>query len=126
MPSLYLLDSITQITPQCAGGVIVSGSHGGVSSTSYVLAQAQAHPPLAVFLNDAGVGKDRAGVVALHLLQDVGIACAVYSHLSARIGEAADGLASGRLSEVNALAARAGLQPGDTVQQAVAKLGAGP
>ena len=39
----------------------MSGSHGGISSAQYALA---ARPLIAVF-NDAGVGKDEAGLAAL-------------------------------------------------------------
>lgn len=61
MPSrdLLLLDTITAIDDSCAGAVIVSGSHGGVSSSGFV-ERATARPH-AVFFNDAGVGKDRSG-----------------------------------------------------------------
>src|SRR5690606_10428285 len=57
---LHLLDTITSIDEHCADGIIVSGSHGGLSSTGFVL-RAPVRPR-AVFLNDAGVGRDNAGI----------------------------------------------------------------
>ena len=56
MPSrdLLLLDTITAIDASCAGAVIVSGSHGGVSSSGFV-ERAAVHPH-EVFFNDAGDG----------------------------------------------------------------------
>ncbi|HEY0878216.1 MAG TPA: hypothetical protein VGE10_07160 [Zeimonas sp.] len=123
VPTLHLLDTITSIDASHADGVVVSGSHGGVSSTGFVL-RAPAKPR-AIFFNDAGVGKDRAGVVALELLDAAGVACAVYSHESARIGEARDGWENGVVTQVNAAARAAGIAPGQRVRDAVQGLGAG-
>ena len=122
MRQLFLLDSISSISPLQAGQVIVSGSHGGVSAARFVVDATQ--PPHAVFFNDAGVGKDAAGIVGLDMLQAVGVIGVAYSHLSARIGDAADGLASGTLSHLNAHALGAGLRSGMTVQQAARLLNA--
>ncbi|MCL4182689.1 MAG: hypothetical protein KJ011_04495 [Burkholderiaceae bacterium] len=117
---LQLLDTITAIDERCAGTVIVTGSHGGVSSSGFVL-DAPARP-YAVFFNDAGVGKQRAGIVALELLEAVGIVCATYSHQSARIGDARDGYDCGVITHVNGRARAAGLEPGQRVCDAVAAL----
>lgn len=124
MPSrdLLLLDTITAIDGSCAGAVIVSGSHGGVSSSGFV-ERAEARPH-AVFFNDAGVGKDRAGIVALERLGALGVACAAYSHDSARIGDAGDGCENGVVTHVNAGARRAGVRAGARVRDAVRSLGA--
>ena len=114
--ALHLLDTITAIDEGCADGVIVSGSHGGVSSTGFVLAVPAR--PFAGFFNDAGVGKERAGIVALELLEAIGVACATYSHDSARIGDARDGLQNGVVTHVNAPAAAAGVRVGQAVREA--------
>jgi len=118
---LHLLDTITAIDESCADGVIVSGSHGGLSSTGFVL-RAPVRPR-AVFLNDAGVGRDRAGIVALELLEGIGVACGCYAHESARIGEARDGYERGVLTHLNPRARAAGLAVGMPVREAVALLG---
>lgn len=123
---VHLLDTITSIDASHADSVIVSGSHGGVSSTGFVL-RAPAKPR-AVFFNDAGVGKDRAGIVALELLDAIGIACATYSHDSARIGDAQDGYENGVVSFVNDAARAAGLREGQRVREAarILKTGESP
>ncbi len=122
MRRLALLDSISALGPAHAGQVIVSGSHGGVSAARFVVdAVARCH---AVFFNDAGVGKEQAGIVGLAMAQTAGLICAAYSHRSARIGDAADALASGTLSHLNPLAIEAGLRVGMTVREAVTRLGA--
>lgn len=115
---VLLLDSITKIAPEDAGAIVVTGSHGGSSAGEFSLA---VKLRLVVF-NDAGVGKDRAGIVALDMLQARDIAAAAVSHDSARIGDAADMWENGVVSHVNALAAAMGLKPGERVQAAVRRL----
>jgi len=118
---LLLLDSIAHIGAGCAGRVVVSGSHGGLSAAGFVI-EAPAVPH-AVFFNDAGVGKEGAGIVALALLQQREIAAATYSHMSARIGDAADGASHGVITHLNPAAAAAGLATGMPVREALARLG---
>ena len=118
-----LLDSIALIGAlgeRARGAVVVSGSHGGVSAASFVVDHP--HRPLIVFFNDAGIGKDQAGIVGLEMLQAIGVAGCTYSHESARIGEAADGLQSGVISHLNARARELGLAEGLTVAAALAEL----
>jgi hypothetical protein len=108
-PRLVLLDSVTQVTPAHAGSLVVTGSHGGASVVPYARA---VRAWLYVF-NDAGVGKDGAGIAALDILQADGIAAAAVAHASARIGEAADSWAHGVVAHLNAAAAALGLRSGD-------------
>jgi len=122
-PSPELLDSIALVSTlgtRSAGSVIVSGSHGGVSAASFVVDHP--HRPLVVFFNDAGIGKDRAGIAGLPMLEAIGVAGCAYSHHSARIGEAADGWAHGVISHLNDTARGLGIQPGDRVDAVVAAL----
>lgn len=109
---VLLVDSITQLEASDAGAIVVTGSHGGSSSASYALQ----YPMALVVFNDAGVGKDQAGIVALQLLQQQGRAAAAVAHHSARIGDAMDGWQNGVLSHVNALAAALGLRPGSLLR----------
>ena len=113
-----LLDSVTEVTPDHAGRIVVTGSHGGVSAAHYARAVAAR---LYVF-NDAGVGKDEAGIAALTTLEAHGIAAVTVSHVSARIGEARDAWDCGVISNVNARAARLGLRPGVALKPAVSAL----
>ncbi len=108
VPPLVLLDSVTQVEPAHAGALVVSGSHGGASVVPYARA---VRAWLYVF-NDAGVGKDRAGIAALDLLDADGIAAAAVAHDSARIGEASDAWQHGVVSHLNAAAAALGLRTG--------------
>jgi hypothetical protein len=107
-PPLVLLDSVTQVEPRHQGCLVVTGSHGGASVVPYARA---VRAWLYVF-NDAGVGKDGAGIAALGMLQADGIAAAAVGHGSARIGEAVDSWAHGVVTHVNRPAAAVGLTTG--------------
>jgi hypothetical protein len=114
IPGCLLVDSITEAVghPQTPGAILVSGSHGGLSAARFAL---QAAPRAAVF-NDAGVGRDQAGIAGLALLQAAGIPACTVSHDSARIGEARSTWEDGRISSVNAAAAAKGARVGEAVK----------
>ncbi|VTY36301.1 Uncharacterised protein [Xylophilus ampelinus] len=119
---LRVVDSITELRATDAGCVAVSGSHGGLSSARYALA---ARPALSVF-NDAGVGRDAAGIAALGVLQAQALAACTVAHSSARIGEARSTLDEGVLSHVNPAAAALGLRPGQPLREALVPLSVNP
>jgi uncharacterized protein YunC (DUF1805 family) len=83
---------------------------------------ALAVPLCAVFFNDAGVGKDEAGVVGLRLLQERGVAAGTVSHTSARIGDAQDAWDHGIVSRLNEAAAALGIAPGERLRDALSRL----
>jgi len=118
-PTVRLVDSITELTPADAGCVALSGSHGGRSAAHYAI---EARPWLTVF-NDAGVGKEQAGIAALELMQNAGLAATTVSHHSACIGQAWSTLECGVLSHANACAQAQGCLPGMTVAQCLQHLG---
>jgi hypothetical protein len=107
-----LIDSITELGTQDEGCVAVSGSHGGISSGRYALA---ARPLLSVF-NDAGVGRDNAGIAALDFLQANNLAACTVAHTSACIGHARSSYDDGVVSYVNHCAAALGLRTGLTLK----------
>ena len=117
LPAITLLDSIALIDSSHAGTIVVTGSHGGRSAAGFVVDVRE--KPMAVFFNDAGGGKDNAGKVGLDMLQAIGVAAACYSHMSARIGDAQDGLDNGVLTDLNDLAKQAGIKTEMEVSQAI-------
>lgn len=110
---MVLLDSIAAAGPTEAGAVVVSGSHGGASAARYAIA---ARPRLTAF-NDAGVGRDAAGIAGLAMMQAEGLAALTVAHTSARIGEARSTLEDGVVSHVNAAAAALGVRPGQRLHE---------
>jgi hypothetical protein len=110
-------ESVTEL-PDVAGRVLVAGSHGGIVAAHYA-AQAGVK---AVILNDAGIGKDRAGIAGLGVLQSIGMAAAAVDHASARIGDGADMLARGAISNANAAAGKCGVLAGMPCREAAARM----
>jgi len=115
---VIIMDSITKVEPEDEGSVVLCASHGGTSSGEFALEV----PLKAVIFNDAGVGKDNAGIAALDMLQKRGVAAATVAHTSGRIGDSMDMWENGVLSHVNAVGRAAGLEPGARVRSVLTHL----
>lgn len=115
---VLIMGSITQVEAQDAGAWVVSASHGGVSSGEFALEV----PLRGAFFNDAGVGKDEAGIAALAMLQARGVAAATVSHQSARIGDCQDTWEHGVVSHANARALEWGILPGQSLREGLLRL----
>jgi hypothetical protein len=122
LPALLTADSVTELDARHRGAVLVAGSHAG-RIAAYYASRAGVH---AVILNDAGIGKDGAGVAGLAALEGVGMAAAAADCATARIGDGADALARGVVSRANALAAACGVAPGMPVRDAAVRLTRAP
>jgi hypothetical protein len=117
-PRWLLFDSITEAIGVAEGAIVVSGSHGGTSAGRFA---AEAKVRVAVF-NDAGVGRDQAGIAALALLDAVDIAACTVAHDSARIGDAASTFEHGVISHVNRAASALGARAGVALREWLASL----
>lgn len=118
MDEPLVADSATRLGANAAGRVAVCGSHGGLYP-AWLTAKARVR---AAVLNDAGVGKDGAGVGGLAWLEKLGIAACALDHGSARIGDGADMVAHGKVSHANTLAAALGCKPGMPCKEAAQHL----
>ncbi len=118
LAKVILMDSITKVTPEDEGQVVVSASHGGSSSGEFALEV----PLKAVFFNDAGGGKDDAGIAALVMLQGRQVAGGTVSHLSARIGDSQDMWENGVISHVNEAGRALGLAENQKLDEALKRL----
>jgi len=116
--AVVLMDSIAYADAGNAGEIVVAGSHGGRSSGRFAIE----HPLAACFLNDAGVGKDDAGIASLAMLDELGRIGATYDSNSARIGDAQDAWESGVISHVNRTAAQAGFAAGERLADAIRRV----
>lgn len=105
---VLVADTTTKLGPEHRGRVVVAASHAG-RYAAYLAARAGVR---AVILNDAGVGKDGAGIAGLAYLDRIGLAAAAVSHATARIGDGRDMAARGRISHVNETARSLGCAPG--------------
>lgn len=119
----FLMDSVSYVTPSNRGDILVTGSHGGTSSAGYAVDTQAA----AAFFNDAGIGKNAAGIKGLAVLDEHGIIACAVGHASAEIANARDTYDNGIITRVNKAAEQAGILPGAAVRDAVeilrAKLG---
>jgi hypothetical protein len=119
-PKVICLDAAPMLRPDDAGAIAVTGSHAalfrGLPDDVIKI------PLLAVFFNDAGVGKDNAGITRLADLETRGIASGAVSADSAPIGDSRAAYEHGVLSHVNRLAENRGARPGMLLRDLVAML----
>jgi hypothetical protein len=111
-------NTITKLTPEHIGQVVIGASHGGVYA-GHCAAEGKVR---AVILNDAGVGREQAGIGSLDYLDGLGIAAAAADSLSCRIGDGQDMRESGIVSFVNRTAAALGCAPGQKVLECAARM----
>lgn len=116
--SIVIMDSITKVAAEDEGAIVISASHGGASSGEFALQV----PLRLVFFNDAGIGKENAGISALAMLEDKKVAAGTTSHTTAKIGDSADMWDHGVISHLNERALDLGLTVGQKLSTAVLKL----
>ena len=107
-----LLGSVTDLQPAHCGRHVIVGSHGGFATGVYASDRGVA----SLICHDAGIGLTEAGVQALALLDRTAIPAVAVGHMSARIGDPADMLERGRVTRLNGVAQRLGVEPGMSVQ----------
>jgi hypothetical protein len=106
----------------CRHNVLISGSYGGI----YNAYNAAKWDLRGVVLNDAGVGKNDAGIDGLPYLDEVGLAAATADAWTCHIADGDDMLANGIVSYVNRSAAALGCKVGQTVRACAMLMRAGP
>ncbi len=111
--NITVTDSITFLNENNAGQIVVCGSHGGLSAGEY----AQKHHVKAVFFNDAGIGKNNAGIKSLEPLNHAGIIACTVNCMSAEIFNGHDVLENGIISVCNQLAKARNIGEGMLVRE---------
>lgn len=109
---IFTASSSATASPDCVGHVLISGSYGG-EYNAYNAAKLGAR---AVILNDAGIGKNDAGINGLPYLDRVGIAAATADAMTCHIADGDDMLERGAISHVNESARKLGCAPGQSVR----------
>jgi len=110
------MSSVSFATPENAGQVICAGSHTASVTGHYVIAYG--FPVAGIICNDAGVGKDHAGIAALALLHQADIPAASVAAMSARIGSGNSTYEHGIISHCNAVAEIRGVRRGQPAKEA--------
>ena len=119
--AVWALDSVSLVRDTDRRTIVVTGSHGallGGAATDGVLPV----DVFAAFFNDAGGGKDDAGVARLEVLEERGVASAAVSCNTARIGDGRSTYDTGIISRLNEMARRLDLKEGMSAREAVARL----
>jgi uncharacterized protein YunC (DUF1805 family) len=111
-------DSITRVGLEAAGAVVVNGSHGGTYA-AYLAGKLRV---AAAIFNDAGVGRDQAGIAGLDYLDGFGVPAAAIGHSTARIGDGADMMARGIVTHANSSARELGCRAGMACRDAAGLL----
>ncbi len=112
--SICIVDSITQ-PENVDGAAIIAGSHGGISSARYAAQLGST----GVIFNDAGIGKDEAGIESLPYLDEFDCPAATVDYRSARIGDGVNMVKHGSIRHVNDTAEDVGCSIGQTVLDCV-------
>lgn len=105
---IVTMDSISFLNDTNNSDVIVCGSHGGYPAAEYCLD----YNLKAVIFNDAGIGKELAGIEGLNILDEYQIPAATVSHNSAKIGDGSDTYHNGILSYINKTCSKFNIQTG--------------
>jgi uncharacterized protein YunC (DUF1805 family) len=106
----------------CRNNVLISGSYGGV----YNAWHAAKWDLRGVVLNDAGIGKNDAGIDGLPYLDQIGLAAATADAQTCHIADGDDMLANGTVSHVNKSAAALGCKVGQSVRDCAMLMRAAP
>ncbi|UTF55747.1 hypothetical protein [Natronosalvus rutilus] len=104
---IRIVDSMTQ-PDDATGTTVITGSHGGISSGRYAASLSVS----GVVFNDAGIGRNEAGIRSLPYLDDLGCPAAVVDNDTARIADGVDMAKHGSISRVNDIAADLGCEEG--------------
>ena len=116
--SIVTVSSSAQATASCRGQILISGSYGG----EYNAFHAGKWGLRGVVLNDAGIGKDRAGIRGLDYLDLIGLPAATADVMTCHIADADHMLAHGVISHVNAAARALGCMVGQTVRDCAERM----
>ena len=118
--AVLALDSASLVTPDDAGAIILTGSHGALLGGRPETAMKVA--VFAAVYNDADRGIDDCGISRLPALDQRGIAGATVSAWSARIGDGLSTYRDGFVTAVNETAARHGGEIGIAATELVRRL----
>ena len=111
---VVIADTVTVLGPECDGRVVIGSSHGGVYAT-YLAAKAKAR---GIILNDAGRGKDDAGIGGGTYASSLGIPYATVDTMTCKIGNGESAAEGGIISFANDQALGLGVSIGMSAMEA--------
>ena len=117
---VYALDTVKYADARIAGSVLCMGSHSASSMPKYL--DALGIRLAGVITNDVGRAKDDSGIAGLETLDGAGVAAAVVSCETARVGDAQSTYQTGVVSACNRTARALGVEPGRSAVEAAAHM----
>jgi AhpD family alkylhydroperoxidase len=117
---VFGLDTVKYADRRIEGGVLCMGSHAARAMADYV--DDLGFRLAGVITNDAGIGKNGAGIAGLSALDAIDTPAAAVSCKSARVGSARSTYSAGIVSACNATAEAAGVCVGMAATEAAARM----
>ncbi|MQY72870.1 MAG: DUF1805 domain-containing protein [Dehalococcoidia bacterium] len=115
---IVVADSAAAMDESTKGDAFVDGSHCGINVGEMTI-----HSGVGAMIgNDAGMGKNNAGIVALKMCDEQGIPAAAVAAMSAKIGSGMSTYEQGQISVVNEAAKKLGVSVGMSAKEAADKL----
>ena len=115
---IVVADSAAGMDERSKGDVFVDGSHCGVNVGEMTINSGMG----AMIGNDAGMGKNNAGIAALKMCDEHGIPAAAVAAMSAKIGSGMSTYEQGKISAANETAKKMGVRAGMSAREAADKL----
>jgi len=115
---IVVADSAAAMDESTKGDVFVDGSHCGINVGEMTI-----HSGVGAMVgNDAGMGKNDAGIAALKMCDEKGIPAAAVAAMSAKIGNGMSTYEQGKVSVANEAAQKLGVSAGMSAKEAADKL----
>ncbi len=114
---IVVADSVTAASDENRGDILVCGSHCGANVGQIAVAGKIG----AMIGNDAGMGKNNAGISGFDICDTHGIPVAAVASMSAMIGSGVSTYEEGTVSAVNIKAVELGVSEGMSAKQAAAR-----
>jgi hypothetical protein len=118
--TVKMYDSISYVSSNDKNNFIISGSHGGIPSSNYAIDK----KVFGAVFNDAGIGKNNAGILGLSILEKKQILGITVSADSAEIGNSKDTYTNGIISHYNETAKNYGAQNGIKIKDFIRNISA--
>ena len=115
---LVIVDTNSDLHKGNNTDVIITGSHSGRNNGPYLAGL----NIKGVIGNDAGMGKENAGIASLGILDEHGIPAAAVSCMSAHIGNGTSTYERGKISAANELAKGLGITIGMSAKEAADRM----
>ena len=113
---IIIVETSSDVNESNSNDIIVTGSHQG---SGIYLAKCKIKGAIG---NDAGKGKQDAGIAGFKVLDEQGIPAAAVSNMTAQIGNGDSTYEQGKISAVNEAAGKLGIIEGMSAKEAADKM----